>query len=156
MVWTDWYISFGWHIAICAAVFIVGLYGVCQRDRDEIQSGLIYIVIATIYFLFAPYTHNEQVRNCRTKNGNTVSVTVKFKEPIIKFLFVTPRDVKVIEIDRVDKEFKLERSSKYGVYEKSEFGIDSQLNQSNKLKLSVFEGSFTDRNGNINTLYLVL
>jgi hypothetical protein len=136
MVWTDLYLSIGWHIVLCLVAIIVGIVVWSNEDSG---TGFIIILISVLYFLFAPYAHEEQIRNCQTKNGNTVSVIVKFKEPIIKAIFTEPKDVKVTSINGKKCVFKLKKS------------LDKEV-----FKQTVFEGDFNDERGNRNTLAIIL
>jgi hypothetical protein len=128
MVFMDLYISLTWHIILCLALFIYALF-----EEDKTYKRFL-IIVSIIYLLFAPYGHEEPIRNCKTKNNKTVSVVVKFKEPIFKVVFSKPIDVKIIAVDGVKREIKLEESSHLVTHEKT-----------------VFEGSYND-----DTILLIL
>jgi len=136
MVWTDLYLNIGWHIFLCLVAFIVGII---VWIREDSTTGIIIVVISIIYFLFAPYAHEEQIRYCQTKSGHSIGVIVKFKEPIIKAIFTTPQDVKVTSINGLKNVIKLKKSSDKVVY-----------------KQTVFEGDFIDNKGNRDILLLIL
>jgi len=154
MIGVDLYMGIGWHIAISIAILIWGI-GVISSKEDT-WWGIILMIFAISYFLFAPYAHDEEIRNCRTKNGNTVAVTVKFKEPIVKFLFVEPRDVKITSIDGVEKDLELQKNTNFGVYGDNTTLINGSPDPSGKLNLTPFTGKFKDKNGNDNELLLIL
>lgn len=128
MIFTEIYLSLIWHIILCAIAIILSV----------ISKEWWVTVIAVVYFLFAPYSQEEEIRNCQTENGNTISVIVEFKEPIIKLIWTKPSDVRIAAINGRKCKIKLRESSDKDVY-----------------KGTVFEGSFTE-NGESNTLLLIL
>lgn len=129
MVFTDIYLSLVWHIifSIIGALALVFIF-----------EKWWVVIAAVLYFFFAPYGHEEEIRNCQTMNGHTVSIIVKFKEPIVKLLWTKPIDVQVTSIDGLKYKVKLTESSNKKVYD-----------------ATVFEGSFRE-NEKSNTLLLIL
>jgi hypothetical protein len=100
--------------------------------------GWLVIIFAIAYFLFAPYGKVEEIRNCQSQKKVTVSVIVKFKEPMVKFLWKTPVDVKITSINGNKKEVKLTKSTHLEVMDGT-----------------VFEGSYYDGNGNDNLILIL-
>lgn len=129
MFFSDIYLSLAWHI-------ILSIIGGCLLiySSDKLWVG----IIAIGYIFLAPYGHEEEIRNCQTQNGHTVSIIVKFKEPIVKLLWTRPIDVQVTAIDGRDYKLQLSESSSKKVYNST-----------------VFEGRFSE-NGKSNTLLLIL
>lgn len=129
MVFTDIYLSLVWHtiFSIIVALTLVWIF-----------EKWWVIIIAIAYFFFAPYGHEEEIRNCQTVNGYTVSIIVKFKEPILKFLWTNPTDVQVTAINGLQHKIKLSKSLSKRVYD-----------------ATVFEGGFSEK-GKSNTLLLIL
>lgn len=129
MAFSDTYLSFVWHIifSIIGALILLFFF-----------EKWWVVIVAILYFFFAPYGHEEEIRNCQTLNGHTVSIIVKFKEPIVKLLWTKPTDVQVMAIDGQEYRIKLSESSSKKVY-----------------NATVFEGSFSE-NGKSNTLLLIL
>ena len=79
---------------------------------------------------------------------------VKFKEPIVKFIFVKPRDVKVASINGQVADLRLEENPNLHVYDRGT-PTYGQPDPSHRLKQTVFEGSFNNQGKN-NTLYIIL
>lgn len=128
MIFTEIYLSLIWHVLLCAIAIIL----------STISKEWWVIIIVAIYFFLAPYGKEEKTRNCQTENGNTVSVIVEFKEPIIKLLWTKPADVMITAINGQKCKVKLREDSNKKVYNGT-----------------VFEGYFSD-NGKSNTLLLIL
>jgi|GEM_PF-5966947 len=121
------------HIIISAIVLVVGLYIISDIDKE--WTWLAYVA-AIGYFLLAPYGHKEEIRNCQTEKGYTVSVIVEFKEPIIKLIFPKPKDVKVTSINGQKCEIELYESSNKAVYKGTVFvGGFGQGDERNTLQL---------------------
>jgi len=135
MVFTDLYINLTWHIILCVIALIFGLWYLIAEGES---GGWIAVIVAIVYFLFAPYGKVEEIRNCRTEKGKTVSIIVKFKEPIVKFLWQKPTDVKVTSVNGNKKEIKLQKSTHLETYNGT-----------------VFEGNYYDGKEN-DTLILIL
>ena len=128
---TDLYTNLFWHIIICVVVLIYGL-----SKWDDIEKILVFAAI--IYCLFFPYGHNEEIRNCQTEKGYTVSVIVKFKEPVIKLLWQKPVHVKVTSINGIKRDIKLQESSRFAVSKGTVFVgnfYDEDKRENNTLKL---------------------
>ena len=130
MVFTDLYINLAWHIILSIIALIVGIFAIREG------WGWIVIIFAIAYFFFAPYGHVEEIRNCRTENGKTVSIIVKFKEPMVKFLWKKPVDVKVTSINGYKNEVILHESTHLTTYKRTVFEGYFQLgNESDNLIL---------------------
>jgi len=124
------------HIIISVVVLVGALYFLSDADFKDWRW--LAFVAAIAYFLFAPYEKTEEIRNCQTAKGNTVSVIVVFKEPIIKLIFTKPQNVRVTSINGHKNEIKLHESSSKEVF-----------------KGTVFVGTFW-QGEELNTLHLIL
>ena len=129
MIFTDIYLSFVWHIIFSIILAFVLVF---------IFEKWWVVFAAILYFFLAPYGHEEEIRNCQTVNGHTVSIIVKFKEPIVKLLWTKATNVQVMAIDGQEYKIELRESSSKKVY-----------------NATVFEGRFSE-DGKSNTLLLIL